>query len=248
MLEFKNVTYKIDNKNILNDVSFNVQKKDFISIIGPNGAGKTTILELIMKMINKTEGQIVLNGKEIENYTRKELAKKISYVPQVLNTDSEFSVKDVILMGRIPYIKILEDYNLNDCEIANNAMRRTNIFDLKDRNIETLSGGELQRVFIARALAQETEIMVLDEPISNLDIYQQLEIMNLLKTLNNDGISIIAVLHDMSMALKYSNKAILLNEGQVYESGLTENVIKKENIFKVFKVNTQIENKNIFVI
>lgn len=237
MLQINNLKYSVNNTVVINNINMEIKKADFVVLIGPNGAGKTTLLELVTKMLNKSSGEIKINNKNIEQYKRKELAKLISYVPQTTNSDNFFTVEQVVLMGRIPYLDTFEQYSKSDYDLTKKAMEKTNIYHLKDRNINTLSGGELQKVFIARAINQEAEILILDEPVNNLDIKQQIETMEILKNLNDSGITIICVLHDINIAYKYANKVILISRGEIVEQGDREKVITSENIKKVFDVD-----------
>ena len=252
ILQAQNLNYTINKTKILKDIKFSVNEGDFVAILGPNGSGKTTLLKNILK-INVQMGRqsrlplqtINLFGTDINQYKRKELAKKIAYVPQIITFDYDFTVETVVLMGRTSYLKVFEDYSEKDMQIAKIAMEKTNVYHLKDRSIHTLSGGELQRVVIARALTQKTPILILDEPVSNLDIYQQIEIMQLLEELNKtENITIVTVLHDINLALKHCNKAILLNKGEVVAQGLMDEVVTVENIKEVFEVDIKLIDTN----
>lgn len=244
LLQTKNLNYKVNNTEILKDVNISIEKQDMCAILGPNGAGKSTLVEILSKMKDKTSGDVIINSNKIENYKIKEFAKKVAYVPQIINFDYEFTVQDVVLMGVNPYKKLLEDYNNKDIEQAYIAMKKTNIFDLKDRSIVNLSGGERQRLAIARALMQKTDIIILDEPISNLDIYQQLEILNLLQTLNKDGKTIICVIHDINAAIKYFKTVILMEQGQVIKQGSIDDIISKSSLDNLFKIHVDIIQNN----
>ena len=244
IIEIQNLKYIINKSVLINNINMEIEKGDFVTLIGPNGAGKSTLLELITNMTIKTSGEIKIDDKNIEKYKRKELAKLMSYVPQITIIDYSFTVENVVLMGRIPYLNIFEQYSNSDYELTKKAMQMSNVYELKDRNINTLSGGELQRVLIARAINQQSEIIILDEPINNLDIKQQIEIMEILKQLNKSGITVICVLHDINVAYKYASKVVLINKGEIKQQGEKNTVITTENIKEIFGVNPKIiENK-----
>ena len=242
ILKLDNIDFKYGDKEVLKNISLNVAKGEFLSIIGPNGSGKSTILKLITKINSFKVGSIKLKGKSILDIDQKELAKSISLVPQSTFVDYEFTVSELIMMGRFPYKKRFERENQEDLEIVNNAMEKTNVKYLKDRLITEISGGETQRVTIARALAQETEIILLDEPTSFLDINHQIEVLNLLRDLNkNEGKTILLVIHDINLAARYSDRIMILKDGQVMDIGSPEEVISKENILKAYNLKSEIE-------
>ena len=246
IIKTMNLQYKVHNLEIIKNINIEINEGDFVSVVGPNGAGKSTLIKLISKLINKTSGEIEIKGKNIEKYKRKELSKILAYVPQFINLDYNFTVEEIVLMGRTPYIGMFFEYTKEDLKIVENVMKKTGIYELKDEKIQNLSGGEKQRAIIARGLAQNAKILVLDEPISNLDIYMQIEIMKLLEELNEkEKITIICILHDLNMALKYTKKSVMLNKGIVVEKGITENVINEKNINNVFNVKVAILNKVI---
>jgi iron complex transport system ATP-binding protein len=175
----------------------------------------------------------------VNSFKSKDFAKKLSSVPQNTNIDFDFSVMDIVLMGRTPYLKRFESEKENDIKIVKEAMEMTNTWDLKDKSINELSGGERQRVIIARALSQESEIMLLDEPISNLDIQHQIEILDTIKYLNRN-VTIIAVLHDLNLAAQYSDSLILLKDGKVLSHGAVEEVLTEKNIRDAYNIDAYI--------
>jgi len=238
ILEIKNLYYTINNKKILDNISFDISSGDFISVLGPNGAGKTTLIKNITNIIHYNSGLILLNNKDIKKYRKKEFSKNVAYIPQSINIDYNFSVKDIVLMGRLPYLKLFEEYTDKNYEICEKIMKELHIFEFRDRSILTLSGGEQQRVFIARALAQNSNILVLDEPISELDIGNQINTMTLLKKLNKEKkITIITVLHDINIALNFTSKCLLLKKGKIIEYDFTEKVLNQENVKSIFNID-----------
>lgn len=241
-LEVKNLKFGYTGDLILKDISFNIKKGKFISIIGPNGSGKSTLLKNLNRIYTPNEGKVVLESVDINRIKTKELAKKIALVPQNTTIDYEFTVGEIVLMGRHPYKKRFQREDDNDYEIVKEALELTNTFHLKDRIITEISGGERQRVIIAKALAQNPSIILLDEPTSHLDINHQMEILSLLRKLNKEkGTTIVVVIHDINLASRYSDEVIMLNEGKIIGIGSPEKVITKENIEFAYNLKVVIE-------
>ncbi|SJZ36107.1 heme ABC transporter ATP-binding protein [Selenihalanaerobacter shriftii] len=234
-LAVDNLSYKYDQLKILDKVNFAIKEGEFIGLIGPNGSGKSTLLKNVNSILKPDDGKVYLDNFDLQELRKKKLAKKLAVVPQNTNVSFDFTVKEVVLMGRAPYIGRFKGETEEDYMIAKEAMKLTNTLQLADRPINQLSGGERQRVIIARSLAQEPEVLLLDEPTSNLDINYQLEIMNLLKELNRkQELTILIVIHDLNLASEYCDKLLLLNEGNIYKFGTPEEVITTENIEKVY--------------
>lgn len=234
----KNLNYSIDNKNILSDISLDIKKGMFYSILGPNGSGKTTLLKNISRTLEPNKNTVYIEDKDIIKYKYKDLAKELAYVPQDTSVDFDFPAIDVVLMGRVPYLRRFENESKKDIEIVERSMRLTNTWHLKDKNIRNLSGGERQRIIIARALAQESNIILLDEPISQLDIHHQIEIMDTIKSLNKKcNITVITVLHDLNIASQYSDCLILVDKGEIASVGEPEVVLSQTNIKKIYNMD-----------
>ncbi|WP_017413282.1 ABC transporter ATP-binding protein [Clostridium tunisiense] len=240
-IEVKNLSYSVVDKDILKNITLSVETGKFYGIIGPNGSGKTTLLKNISNSLGIDKNKIFIENKDILTYNYKDLAKTMSYVPQDNESNFDFTVWDIVLMGRYPYLRRFQQESQRDMEIAENALKLTKTFHLKDKNIKFLSGGERQRVFIARALTQETKILILDEPISMLDIHHALEIMDTIKNLNSKvGLTILTVLHDLNLAAEYSDELILVDDGKIVAIGTPEEVLTEENLEKVYKVKVSI--------
>ncbi len=249
ILEVNNVSYSVREKNIIEDISFTIEKGGFYSVIGTNGSGKTTLLRCISNSIQPTKGSVKVNNKLINKYTPKLLAHKISVVSQHSEFLFDFSSFQVVMMGRMAYQKLLQTDSEQDMTIVEQCMKKTNTWHLKDRSVKQLSGGELQRVMIARALAQQTPIILLDEPVSSLDIHHQFEIMELLTKINKENnTTIFIILHDLTLALKYSDQILALKDGRLIYFGKTKEILTQENIQELFNVRADIiDNKHIII-
>ncbi|MBU2623243.1 MAG: ABC transporter ATP-binding protein [Proteobacteria bacterium] len=225
-ISVNNLNYSYGNISILKNLSFQIKRGDFFIIIGPNGSGKTTLLRLFAGIISASDGQIELFGNPIINYTRKALARKIAYVPQTVPVDFPFTVSEVILMGRSPHLGMLGLEREKDLVIAKQAMEFTGLEYLANRKTHQLSGGECQRVFIARAICQETQIILLDEPTASLDLAHQTRIMDLMEKLQKEkDITVVMVSHDVNLAAMYGKTLLLLKEGQIVSLGKPDEVL-----------------------
>ncbi|MCK4325458.1 ABC transporter ATP-binding protein [bacterium] len=238
MLELEKVSAGYDRKTILNDISFTVQKGGFLGVIGPNGSGKTTLLRVISKILPPWKGRVTLEGRGLDEIKYRELAKRMAVVPQRMpELFFSYSVRDFILLGRTPYsrrFQLLEGEE--DLRVVREVMEETDTLGLEERNLEDLSGGERQRTIIAQALAQEPEILLLDEPTSHLDIGHQVEILDLVKKLNREKkVMVIMVLHDLNLASEYCDRLILLKEGSIFKMGTPQEVLTYEIIEEVYK-------------
>jgi iron complex transport system ATP-binding protein len=242
MLSVSNISYKYQKDNVLTDVSFELEKGDYCAIIGSNGSGKTTLLNVISGLLKKQEGKIFISGKNIENYNIKDLAKQISVVPQRSDPVYHFSVFDMVMFGRDPYQTRWHYYNTYDEDIVIDALKKTNLLSLKDRMTSQLSGGEFQRMLIARAIAQQTPLMLLDEPLANLDIPHRYEILEILLELNRTHqTTILMVIHDLSLAMQAIPKCLLIKKGCLTYFGNTQNICHQNLIFELFDLDDSYE-------
>lgn len=240
LIKINKLDWYYDEEKVLDNVSLTLDN-GFYGIIGPNGSGKTTLIKNLARSLMPKEGTIFLNERDIIGFSNKELAREISYVPQNTNLEFEFSAMDIVLMGRSPYLGRFQTESTHDVDIARNAMEITNTWHLRRKNIGMISGGERQRVIIARALAQQTNVMLLDEPVSQLDIQHQIEILGILKKLTKEKkISVIVSLHDLNIAAQYCDEMILMDKGRIFKKGLPHEIILKENMRKVFGMETHI--------
>lgn len=242
MLKIINLTCGYGAKIVLYDISFDIDKGEFLGIIGPNGSGKTTLLRVLSRAIVPMKGEIFVDGKNIRTRPLKELAKDIAVVSQNPPL-SHMSVEEFVLLGRIPYYQGFQFFETKkDMELAGRSMDLTGIFKLKDRLLNQLSGGEKQLVLIARALAQEPRVLLLDEPTAHLDIAHQAGIMDLVKRLNKElGLTVIIILHDLNLASEYCQKLLLINEGRIHKIGQPDKVLDYQTIEEVYKTIVVVE-------
>ncbi len=241
MITVKELNFSYADTKILNDINLDLTSSEFITILGPNGSGKTTLLKNLGKLLEPTEDTIFLNEKDIYHMSFKDIAKEISLLSQENYFDYEFSCYDIVMMGRFVHMNNLKGETEKDIEIVEKSMKYTNTFEFKDRSINELSGGEKQRVALARTIAQDSDIILLDEPITFLDVHHQIEIMkNIKKYANEYHKTIIAVLHDLNFANKFSDKLILLNKGNVMSIGKPSEVLTKENIKEVYGIDVDL--------
>lgn len=236
MLHLQSVSCGYENF-LLKNISITINTGDFVGIIGPNGSGKTTLLKAITRVISCKEGAIFLDGQNTQQMQFKELARKVAVVSQLSDTDLKIPVEDLILLGRIPHregFRFME--SKADLVAAQDAMVLTDVLRFRGRLVENLSTGERQLVSIARALAQEPKLLLLDEPTSHLDIHHQVKILDLIRRLNKENkLTAIIVLHDLNLAGQYCDRLILLKEGIIYKEGSPKNVLTYEAIEEVYE-------------
>jgi iron complex transport system ATP-binding protein len=236
ILEVENISAGYFDKAIIKDINFSVKKGEFVGVIGPNGAGKSTLTRALTRVLRPSKGSIRYDGKDIYAISLNEAARSIAVVPQDTLIVFEFLVWDIVMMGRIPYINKFKKVTERDLEVIERCLNLTNTKGLSARFINELSAGERQRVIIAKALAQEPGLLVLDEPTSHLDISHQIEIFDLIKKLSRDeALTVIAVLHDLNLAAEYCDRIILMNEGQIFAQGAPKEVLNYKTIEKVYK-------------
>lgn len=235
MIEVNTIFFRYHQDWVLQDISFQVRKGEFVGVIGPNGSGKTTLLKILYRLFSPQRGEVLYENFSLKKMSRKEVAKKIAVVSQETYPAFPFRAIEMVLMGRSPYLGHLMFESPNDLEIVKKAMEWTEILPIAERPIDELSGGERKRVFIARALAQEPEVVLLDEPTANLDIHHQAEFLDLILSLNREkGLTILMASHDLNLASEYCDRLILLRHGKVDQIGSPEVVMTRENIERVY--------------
>jgi iron complex transport system ATP-binding protein len=246
MIYIKNLMFSYENNLVLEDVTYAFKQPKIYTVIGPNGAGKSTLMKCIAGILKKNSGSIRIQDKNIEYYERKELARQLAFIPQNYYTNFDYSVEDIVKMGRFPYSKILTSYSSEDTAMVEKTLKRLDLFELKKKSILNLSGGEMQRTFIARALVQDTPIILLDESFANLDIHHQIDIAKTLHQLQKEENKIIIMItHNLNLASEFSDEILLLKNGKIFDSGSPENVLTKENLNEVYNHNVQVSKNPI---
>ena len=236
-MKVKNVHFSYGKNKILNGVSFQIEEGKVTTIMGANGCGKSTLFSLMTKNLYPAKGNIFLKGKNILNLNLKEFARKVAIVQQYNTASDDITVESLISFGRTPYKKMMQANSREDEEKIQWAMEVTGLTEYRNREVSRLSGGQRQRVWIAMALAQGTKTLFLDEPTTYLDIRYQIEILKLVKKLNQEyGITIVMVLHDINQAITYSDRIIGLKDGQVLVEGAPEDVITEESIRELYGI------------
>lgn len=236
-LSVKDLKVDIATKQIVKGISLSVNDNEFIGLIGPNGSGKSTLLKAIYRVLKPSSGSVFLDGKDMKDINPKTIAKNLAVVSQFNNINFDFKVIDIVLVGRSPHKSLLESENKNDYSIATEALKKVGMDHYSNRSFTSLSGGEKQRVILARALAQEPKILILDEPTNHLDIKYQIEILSLVKNL---GICVLAALHDLTLASQYCHKLIVLKDGEIVAEGIPKEIVTSEMIKDVYDIDSYI--------
>ncbi len=232
----RDLAYAIRGKKVLSGISLSIPSGQYLTVIGPNGAGKTTLLKCLIRILSDVDGSISVFGRPLKEYSQKELAKSMSYVPQADGRVLSFTVREFVAMGRYPYLSPFSVISNEDRTAIEEALDLTGMSGLKERNIETLSGGERQCVFIAAAIAQGAKVLLLDEPTTFLDPRHQMEIHDLLERLNRTlGMTIIAVTHDINCAALWSDHIVALKEGRVSFSGTGAELMCNETLQRIYQ-------------
>jgi iron complex transport system ATP-binding protein len=229
-------------QRVLDSVSLDVQRGTVVGLLGPNGSGKTTLLRVISGVLKPQSGRVLIDGQPIEQLTRRALARRVAVVPQETHSTFDFSVIDIVLMGRYPHLGTFELEGASDQAIARDALAATGTTDLERRLFATLSGGEKQRVVIASALAQASDMLLLDEPTASLDLGYQLEIAALLRRLNTErGTTMIVSTHDLNLAAALCDRVVLLRQGRVMAQGTMEDTLTAANIRLLYGVDADVQ-------
>ncbi len=235
LFDIKNLSYSVDGKDILKSLSLIVMTSDFLSIIGPNGGGKTTLIKCLIQINKANSGSILFDNLHVEKFRQKDLAKRISYVPQVTETTFPFTAKEFLLLARYPHLSRFTSTRMEDLEAVAEAFKTTETTELADREMNTLSGGEKQMVFIAAALAQGGDVIILDEPATFLDPKHEHNIYQILKKIHNQSNkTIISVTHNINSAILYSDKIAILKDGEITFSGKSSEITKGNILEKTY--------------
>lgn len=245
-IKAENINITLEKNNILKDINIEVDNKEVVGIIGPNGSGKSTFLKCIYRVLKPSDGAILLDKVDIKDMTVKESSKRLAVLSQHNNYNFDFTVKDIVLMGRSPHKRFMERDNKEDYAIVNDALKKVEMLEFKDRSFQSLSGGEQQRVILARALAQQPQCLILDEPTNHLDIKYQLQLMRIVKNLN---IEVIAAIHDLNIAAMYCDKIYVLKDGEIIKYGNPKEVLTQKLIKEVYEVDAEVilNNERIYI-
>lgn len=244
MIELHNISYRYPGHTLLlQNISTSFADGKITSILGPNGCGKSTLLKIICRLLQPEYGTILLHGQNIKNMKSKEFAKQVAFLAQS-NHPPEITVADLVAYGRYPHQNYGHGLSKQDNAIISQAMQQVKATEYANRLMHQLSGGQRQRAYLAMALAQDTDIIMLDEPTTYLDINVRFEIMELIRTLNQNGKTIIMVLHDLNLALEYSDQIILMEQGTIKQEGTPAQIIASGNLDRIFDIKTHIVQEN----
>ncbi|SDZ13715.1 iron complex transport system ATP-binding protein [Proteiniborus ethanoligenes] len=245
-MRIENISVNYGEKRAIRNANFDINTGQIVTIIGPNGSGKSTLVKAMSRCIKPTEGNIYLEGINIKNINTKIIAQKMAILPQVKNVSSDISVEELVSYGRYPHLKFSKRLGKEDIEIVDWALEKTGLIHLRKRFVATLSGGERQRAWIAMSLAQKPKILLLDEPTTFLDISYQVEVLELVKELNQTlGLTVVMVLHDLNQAARYSDKILVIKNGELCEIGKPDKIIKEKLLKDIFKINADIYEDKI---
>ena len=236
VLSLKKVGFSYDGFWAIRDLDLDVKQGELLAVLGPNGSGKSTLLKVVDGILTPQEGEVLLKDRPVSRYTRSDVAKEVAMVAQETHFNFSFSALEVVLMGRFPRLGSFQFEGKRDMEAASRALQATQCLDLAERSIHELSGGEKQRVLLARALAQEPTAILLDEPTSFLDLRYKKEIFDLISSLTHErNLSVVVVSHDIDLAAQYCDRMIMLKDGRVHSTGLPDEVITASNIKAVYE-------------
>ncbi|GIM30869.1 ABC transporter ATP-binding protein [Paraclostridium bifermentans] len=246
MISCKNLKVGYEEKVIIENLSLSINKGEVVSIIGPNGCGKSTLLKTLSRIIKPMSGGIYIQNESIKSLKSKHISQKVCLLSQHNDAPGDLTVEELVYFGRIPHKKWYESKTKSDEEIVNWAIENTGLKRYKNTPINSLSGGERQRAYIAQALCQKPDILLLDEPTTYLDISYQLEVMELVREINEKfNITIVMVLHELNQASKYSDRLVIMKDGEIVSDGCPREVINKETIKQVYKIECDIDNDPI---
>lgn len=251
ILEVNNISFSYDDELIFEEISFSINKGDVLCVLGPNGTGKTTLIKCLNGLQDIDSGEILINGKNIKKLSFSQISKHVGYIPQSHVPSFPFSVFDVVLMGRSPYLKLTESPRKEDEKIAEKSLKTLGIYDLKDKEYTNLSGGERQLVFLARVLTQQPDILILDEPTSHLDFGNQIKLLEIVDKLADSGLSVIMSSHFPDHAFLSSTKVAIMKDKKFIDFGTPDEVVTEENLEKAYSIEVKLielnENRKVCV-
>ncbi|NKF05843.1 ATP-binding cassette domain-containing protein [Clostridium gasigenes] len=243
MIEVKNIIKKYSSKTVVDNVSVNIEKGKITSFIGPNGAGKSTVLSIITRLIKKDNGQVIIEGKKLEEWDKKELSKKIAILKQSNNINLKLTIRELVTFGRFPHSE--GRITKEDNKYIDRAIEYMKLKDIEDKYIDELSGGQKQMAYIAMVIAQNTEYVFLDEPLNNLDMKHSVEMMKILRNLCDElGKTVVLVMHDINYTSCYTDYIAALKDGKLVKYGKTEDIIKKEILEEIYEIKFDVREIN----
>ncbi len=243
MIEVKNISKSYGSKKVVDNVSFNIEEGKITSFIGPNGAGKSTVLSMISRLLEADSGEVFVDGKEIRDWNSKELSKKLSILKQSNTLNIRLTIRELVSFGRFPYCE--GKLKKEDEKFVDDALNYMQLTEIQDKYLDELSGGQKQRAYIAMILAQDTDYILLDEPLNNLDMKHSAEMMRMLRQMVNDfGKTIIIVIHDINFASCYSDTIVALKDGKLIKHTTTEDMITENNLSCLYDMNFNIREVN----
>lgn len=240
LLQAEDVAFGYGTRRVLEGVSLTVRANECLGLVGPNGAGKTTLLRILLGLLRPERGSVTLCGDAVARLSRRQIAQRAALVPQDSSVEFPFTVREVVAMGRNPYLGRFRPEGPHDMDVVSRALAQTETEGLADRFADTLSGGERQRVLVARALAQETPLIFLDEPTASLDLVHQLEVLELVRGIVGAGRGAVAALHDLSLASRYCDRILILHGGRIVADGPPAEVVTEANLARYFRVRAQV--------
>ena len=241
MLQANDLSFSYGKREAIQRVSLSLHSREVLGLIGPNGSGKTTLLKLLAGILPSPSCPVLYGKRALNSFSRRELSRHITFVSQEMSLSFPFTVREVVALGRTPYLGRFAPETAQDKIAIETALQETDLSELAERPLATLSGGEQKRAFLARAFAQQANIVLLDEPTSNLDLHYQLQIMKLITQMQTEGRSIIVALHDLTLAARFCSRLILLTSGQLIADGSPEEVLTEANLSKYFQVTAQVQ-------
>ena len=240
MIATKNLFVSYDKKTIINDLSLTIPAGKITALVGPNGCGKSTLLKALSRIKKPASGEITLIERTLSSFGNKEFARQLSLLSQILTTPEGVTVRRLVEYGRSPYVSHWGKLNANDKAIVETSMKEAGVMDLAETHVDSLSGGQRQRSWIAMVLAQDTPIVLLDEPTTYLDLSHQVELMNIMQKLNRNGKTIVVVLHDLNQACRYCDNLVVLKHGELIDQGEPCDVLTEELLLDVFSLKAKV--------
>lgn len=242
ILEVKDVSFQYSGRTVIEDINLQVRPGEIIGILGPNGCGKTTLLKILNRNLKALTGTVLIEGDEVNEISKRAIAQRMAVVPQNNEVSFSFTVLDIVLMGRMPSLERFQEESEDDLRIVYDAMEKCNILQFAERYINHLSGGERQRAIIARALAQEPKILLMDEPTLHLDVNHQIDMLDMVTGLaREEGLTVVIVTHDLSLAARYCDRLFLISDHRIAAFGPVREVLTPENMRHVFSIDAYVE-------